>query len=254
MSSKTVMITGANRGIGKGLVAVYLADPNTTVVASVRDPAHSTSQTLLDVPKAEGSKLVLIQITDVASSAAIQKGISVLKTEHGISALDIFIGNAGAAELSNQLTQTEPSELQKFIDINAYGTLQLFKAVLPLLRASSGTGKFMYMSSAGGSLTTMQNVVPLSAYGASKALGNYLVKWLSQENTDTVIWCQHPGMVSSEMGAMGFKALLDQGIDVMEHVITVEKSTALMKQVIDGATVEKTQGKFLGPDGEEIPW
>jgi hypothetical protein len=39
-------------------------------------------------------------------------------------------------------------------------------------------------------------------------------------------------MVSSEMGAVGFNALLDMGIDVMEHVISVEKSATMMEVVV----------------------
>jgi norsolorinic acid ketoreductase len=39
----------------------------------------------------------------------------------------------------------------------------------------------------------MSNFVPMSSYGASKALGNYLFKWLSIEQQDIIIWAQHPG-------------------------------------------------------------
>jgi len=67
--------------------------------------------------------------------------------------------------------------------VNAYGQLELYKAVVSLLRASKSKAKFVYISSAGGSLTTMSNIVPLAAYGASKALGNFLFKWLALETT-----------------------------------------------------------------------
>jgi norsolorinic acid ketoreductase len=39
----------------------------------------------------------------------------------------------------------------------------------------------------------MNNVAPLAAYGASKALGNFLFQGLSLEQQDIVVWSQHPG-------------------------------------------------------------
>ncbi|KAF2033902.1 NAD(P)-binding protein [Setomelanomma holmii] len=222
-SAKTFLVTGASRGIGKGLVSIYLSNPNTTVIATVRDPLHPTSQSLLDVPKAAGSNLIVLQIADTASVDAIKSAIASLPTGHGIATLD-----------------------NRFIDVNAFGTLELLKAVPPLLRSSETPGKFVYISSAGGSLTSMNNVLPLSAYGASKALGKFLIKWLSLENEDV--------MVAREMGAMGFIGLLEQEIDVMEHVMSVEKSVAMMIVIIDNATKQSVHSKFLGHDAADIPW
>lgn len=95
--------------------------------------------------------------------------------------------------MSSKLTDATISEIQNYIDVNAYGQLELYRAVASLLRNSGSNAKFVYMSSAGGSLTSMSNIVPLAAYGASKALGNFLIKWLSLEIDDVLIWAQHPG-------------------------------------------------------------
>jgi norsolorinic acid ketoreductase len=181
-------------GIGKGLVATYLAVPNTTVVATVRDPSHPTAQSLCSLPKASGSSLIVITL-DVSSTKSIESGIKSLISAHNIDVLDVVIANAGLAEMSSPLTTSPVSELQKFVDTNAFGQFELFKAVAPLLRASKAEskGKFVLISSAGGSLTTMNVILPLAAYGASKALANFLIKWLALENEDLVIWAQHPG-------------------------------------------------------------
>ena len=48
-----VLITGASRGIGKGLLELYLAKSNHTVVAANRNPNHTTSKALADLPKAD---------------------------------------------------------------------------------------------------------------------------------------------------------------------------------------------------------
>jgi norsolorinic acid ketoreductase len=146
------------------------------------------------LPKSFGSRLIVIEI-DVASSDSIRRGIEALTAEYELDSLDIVIANAGMAVESAKLIDMATHDIQRFVDVNAYGQLELFRAVLPLLRRSNkaAKGKFMYMSSIGGSLTTMDNMLPAAAYGASKALGNFFVKWLSLEQKDVVIWAQHPG-------------------------------------------------------------
>jgi norsolorinic acid ketoreductase len=175
-------------------VTIYLANPNTTVIASVRD--LSSAESLHSLPKASESRLVIIKL-DVASKESIKSGIASLSSEHGITNLDIVVANAGMAGLTPLLSDTTISEIQDYVNVNAYGQLELFKAVLPLLRKSERKAKFMYMSSAGGSLKNMSNIVSLAAYGASKALGNYFFKWLALEIDDVLIWAQHPGSVRS---------------------------------------------------------
>jgi norsolorinic acid ketoreductase len=161
-------------------------------VAAVRTAGSEHS--LQSLPRAPGSYLILIEI-DVASVDSIKQGLASLESEHAIDCLDIVLANAGLAVVSPSLTKTCASDIQPLLDVNAFGQLELFKAVTPLLRKSKSDtrGKFMYMSSLGGSLSAMNIVAPLSAYGASKALGNFLFKWLSLEQQDIIVWSQHPG-------------------------------------------------------------
>lgn len=211
MSSNTnVLITGSSRGtrifyiphryftntqttgIGKGLVAAYLNLPATTVVAAVRKA--SSAESLHSLPKASGSRLLVIEI-DVASVDTIKRGIASLKTDHNIDSLDIVLANAGHVTLSPNVAESEIVDIQLFVDVNVYGQLELYKAVAPLLRRSQKElkPKFMYMSSMAGSLTSMNIIADMSAYGASKAFANFLFRWLSFEQRDIVIWAQHPG-------------------------------------------------------------
>jgi norsolorinic acid ketoreductase len=142
-------------GLGKGLVATYLSTPNTTVIATVRDLSNSASLSAL--PKASGSSLLIVKL-EISSADSIATAIETLKT-HNIGALDIVIANAGISGPTNSLAEAPIAELQKYIDVNAYGPFELFKAVLSLLRSSSAENKakFVLISSAGGSLTAMYN-------------------------------------------------------------------------------------------------
>lgn len=181
-------------GIGKGLVTAYLNRPNTIVIAAVRKAVSAGSlHTLL---KASNSRLIVIEI-DVASVDTIKSGIASLRTEHNIDKIDVVLANAGNASLSPSVEQSQISDIQPFVDANAYGQLELYKATAPLLRNSNNEAKpkFMYMSSVAGSATSMNIIADLSAYGASKAFGNFLFRWLSFEQQDILVWAQHPGWV-----------------------------------------------------------
>ncbi|RYN16539.1 hypothetical protein AA0115_g12283 [Alternaria tenuissima] len=253
----TILITGANRGIGFSLATLYLSRPSTTVIATVRDPTSPSSKALESLPRAPASRLIVINL-DLASTESVNAGIQSLTAgKINIHALDVVIAKAGVAGTTPPLLSCTTADLQTYIDVNAFGSLKLYKEVLPLLLKSKAQPKFIYMSSAGGSLTSMSTMVPLAAYGASKALGNFLFKWLALEqegDEKVVVWCQHPGMVATDMGKAGFELLAKQGIDLSAHIISVEQSTNGMKNVIENANFESTNGKFLGPDGGELPW
>jgi norsolorinic acid ketoreductase len=194
-SPLTILITGANRGIGFGLVTLYLARPSTTVIATVRDPSSPSSKAFQSLPRAPASRLIVINL-DLASTESVSVGIQSLTVKFNIHALDVVIANAGIAGTTPPLLSCTTADLQTYIDVNAFGSLELYKGVLPLLLKSKAQPKFIYMSSAGGSLTSMSTMVPLAAYGASKALGNFLFKWLALEQEGeekVVVWCQHPG-------------------------------------------------------------
>ncbi|KAJ5194037.1 Short-chain dehydrogenase/reductase SDR [Penicillium cf. griseofulvum] len=248
----TVLITGGNRGLGKGFVATYLSAPNTTVVATVRD--LSKSESLSGLPKASGSSLVIVKL-DLASVDSIVTAIDILKA-HNIGALDIVIANAGISGPTHSLAEAPVSELQRYIDVNAYGPFELFKAVLPLLRASSAgvKAKFVLISSAGGSLANMYNFMPIPAYGASKALANFLFKWLALDNKDLIIWAQNLGSVDTDMARDGLDLAKSLGFDLSSVRFTPpEEATHAISKVIDGATAEMS-GKFFDHDGSELAW
>ena len=90
-SSNTVyLITGANRGLGLGMVTALLKRPNTIIIAGVRDVTSSSSQALLSLNAAEASKVVLAHIdsNDQRSAELAVKGLE------DIDKIDIVIANA----------------------------------------------------------------------------------------------------------------------------------------------------------------
>lgn len=134
MAPTTVLITGANRGIGKGLLELYLAKPNHTVVAANRAPAHATSKALDALPKAEVSSLLIIKI-DATVSTDPADAVKQL-ARRGIDYLDIVIANAGIAYVYPKVSEVKVEDMQKHTIPNTYGVIWLYQATLSLLKKS----------------------------------------------------------------------------------------------------------------------
>ena len=132
MAPAIVLITGANRGIGKGLLELYLAKPNHIVIAANRNPNHQTSKSLLELPKAEGTTLHVIKIDATVSTDpanAVKHLVSL-----GIDHLDVVIANAGIAYTWPKVSDVKVEDLQKHTIPNTYGIIWLYQATLPLLK------------------------------------------------------------------------------------------------------------------------
>ena len=70
MTRTVVLITGANRGIGKGLLEIYLLKPNHLVIAANRDLEYPTSKALAKLPTADGTSLLLVKIDATVRTAS----------------------------------------------------------------------------------------------------------------------------------------------------------------------------------------
>ncbi|KAF2194091.1 putative aflatoxin biosynthesis ketoreductase nor-1 [Zopfia rhizophila CBS 207.26] len=254
-SNTIYLITGANRGIGRGIVESYLLKPNSTVIACVRDPTHMTSQSLLKAPKFHTSTLLMLpleHLNEDASTSAIRS----LTQIHGISHLDVVIANAAIGKDFAPIATVPLSAVRSHVDINAYGTLTLFQAVIPLLEKSKSP-KFIALGSPLGSVGGMdlRPDVQTTAYGVSKAMVHYFVRKIHFEHENVTAVVLDPGFVQTDMGNSGARSLgLEKAYD------TVEDSVNGCISAIDNATKHKTSGrfvavgKFAGVEGEDFPW
>jgi NAD(P)-dependent dehydrogenase (short-subunit alcohol dehydrogenase family) len=117
IANKTVLITGANRGIGAALVSEALKRGAKRVYAGARGALQHTD------------KRVTPLTLDVTSLSQIQQAAGQVDT------LDVLINNAGIA-LYDDLSQVEALEQQ--LAVNLFGPLNVTRAFLPLLRRSKG--------------------------------------------------------------------------------------------------------------------
>jgi NAD(P)-dependent dehydrogenase (short-subunit alcohol dehydrogenase family) len=118
LEGKTVLITGANRGIGEALVAEALRRGASQVFAGMRRPTHSADSRVTPI------KLDVTDRDQIRSAAA------------SIASLDVLVNNAGIM-LYDDLG--DPAALEEQLAVNLYGPLAVTNAFLPQLIESQGT-------------------------------------------------------------------------------------------------------------------
>ncbi|KAJ0372709.1 hypothetical protein COL26b_009053 [Colletotrichum chrysophilum] len=175
MAPTIVLITGANRGIGKGLLEKYLARPNHTVIGTVRDPDHESSKALASLPKAKGSSLVLVKF-DITVKADGLDAVKQLEAQ-GIDHLDIVIANAGVCFAWPKVSEIKVEDIEGHYVPNVHGLIFTYQATLPLLKKSKN-GKWITIG---------------SSYGTSKVVAHWLTKAIHREEPELVAFPIDPG-------------------------------------------------------------
>lgn len=160
--SKTVLLTGAGKGIGyAGALALINAGYQVTLVARNID-------TLLALQAKFGTARVLPIAADLATPNAGQRVVSETLAHFG--AIDILINNAGIGIYGNS-ADANPDEISRVMAVNFFAPLYLMQAVIPTMKARGG-GLIINISSIIGKRST-----PLSGgYCASKAALEKLVE------------------------------------------------------------------------------
>jgi NAD(P)-dependent dehydrogenase (short-subunit alcohol dehydrogenase family) len=142
IADKAVLVTGANRGIGRALVEEALTRGAKRVYAATRQPvAH---------PDARVTPVTI----DVTDAAQIQEAVG------KVESLDILINNAGLA-LYDDLS--DPAPLEQQLAVNLFGTYRVTQAFLPSLTCSRGAIVNV------GSVTAFAPLPFIPAYSISKA-------------------------------------------------------------------------------------
>ncbi|KAH6972796.1 hypothetical protein BKA56DRAFT_592832 [Ilyonectria sp. MPI-CAGE-AT-0026] len=243
-----VLITGANRGIGKALFKAWACRPNHTVIAAVRDPDSESSKALHSFALGRGSKAILVKI-DSASEADFPTAIETLRSQHGIEKLDLVIANAGISNYFGKATVTPVQQMLDHFTINAVGPLLLFQATSGLLSASP-TPKFVAISSGAGSIGGMDKLmVENTAYGSSKTALNFITRKIHFENSHLIAFSINPGWLQTDLGNHAA-----QSSGLQQAPVAVEDGVNGIVNVIDKATREKTSGRFWSWDEQELPW
>jgi len=221
-----VLITGANRGLGAGLVRAYLAR-GWQVMAAARDPAALAE-------KFAGEAIIPVRI-DLAD----EQSIAALADMLDAAPLDLFISNA--ALTGGPIGTFGAFDVDRFLEacrINAAAPMKLLETLAPGLAAAQG-GKALLISSRIGA----NPFYGYAEYFASKTALNMLTVQaaIALRQQGVTVAAYHPGWVETEAtGAMG-KAPLN-----------ADSAAALLVDLVDRLTLADS-GKFFDPDGSELP-
>ncbi len=225
----TIMITGANRGIGLEFARQYASD-GWRVIATCRNPAGAG-----DLAAIEGE--IEVYGLDVADGSQVESLVKELKG----TAVDVLVNNAGIGGAGNvDINDLDYEEWLKVFRVNTLAPIRVSVAFLPNVAAGK-LKRIVTVSSGAGSLT-MNVSVGTYAYNSSKTAVNAVMKRLStdlQEQGITVAVLS-PGWVKTDMGGP-------------DAVISPTESISGMREVIEKLTLEST-GRFINYDGAEIPW
>ena len=249
-TERIALVTGANQGVGFE-VATKLAANGVTVYVGSRDLGRGGAAA---AKVGAGATAIQIDVTDLASIAAAAGRI---RAEHG--RLDLLVSNAGISntgggsgtpeEMAASSTASTASldEVRAIWDVNVFGVLAVYQAMLPLLRESSDA-RIVNVSSGVGSLalnadpTFPYRSIYGPGYAASKTAENalHLAMMIELESTDIKINLVSPGFTSTALNNFAGTETLEEG---SREVVRV----ALLGP--DGPT-----GTFTRWEDETIPW
>jgi len=224
---RTVLITGANRGLGLEFARQYSA-AGWKVIGTARKPAEAKE--LADI----GVRVVQLDVADAESVAALAK------TLEG-EPVDLLINNAGMANRDGMDFETMDFDaVERVLAVNTIGPMRVTRALLPNLRAGKGR-QIVHITSGLGSIEENTGG-GYYGYRESKAALNMFNRSLAWNYKDEGFTCvvMSPGWVRTDMGGP-------------EAVLSPEESIAGMRKVIDGLTPAST-GTFQSWDGTIRAW
>ena len=217
----TVLVTGANRGIGLELCH-HLADRGDDVIAVCRESNHWLKQ----------PGITVVDGIDVADDSVVEE----LANRINDQSIDILINNAGILTRET-LDDLDFDRMRQQYEVNALGPLRVTKALLPNLHEGS---KVLILTSRVGSVGDNSSGGNYG-YRMSKAAANMAGKNLAIELAERgiAVGILHPGMVATEMtGNTG---------------VTADHSASGLLCRIDELNLENT-GTFWHAEGEILPW
>jgi len=223
---KTVLITGANRGIGLELARQFAAG-GWRVIGTARKP--DAAQELRGV----AWKVVPLDVTDPVS-------VDQMAQELAGTPIDLLINNAGIQPLMWTLEEVDFDDFEHALAVNTTGPVRVTRALLPNLRA----GMLREIVNVTTNLSSIAENTEGGFYGyrESKAALNMFTKSLAVDLGPEGFTCivLHPGWVRTDLGGP-------------QAPLAVEDSVRGMISVIEGLT-SADNGAFFTYAGERMAW
>ena len=232
MANPTILITGANRGIGMELSRQF-AEDGWQVLACCRNPADAGQLRALS-ERGLAIEVHALDVTDYQQMAALSDQLA-------NRPIDILLSNAGIyGSKGVGFGGVDAQEWRQVLEVNTIAPLMLVQAFVGQVAASQQK-LVAVISSKVGSIAGNSSGGSY-VYRSSKTAVNQVVKSLSIDLSDRGISVisLHPGWVQTEMGGPNAE-------------ISTEQSVAGLKSILHTAGPAQS-GKFIEFDGNSIPW
>ncbi len=232
MPGSTILITGANRGIGLELTERFAAD-DWHVLACCRNPADAEALQALS-QRYPSVEVFPLDVTDYDQVTALTQQLA-------NRPIDILLNNAGVyGPRGVGFGEVEADAWRQVLEVNTIAPLMLVQALVEQVASSrqklvamisSKVGSIADNSGGGGYL-----------YRSSKTALNQVVKSLSIDlaGRDIAVVSLHPGWVRTDMGGPNGE-------------ISTAESVVGLKQILQSAGLDQS-GQFLEYNGDHIPW
>ena len=232
MTESTILITGANRGIGLELCEQFAVD-GWRVLACCRNPADAGDLQALSQGQAS-IEVFALDVTDHQQVAALAGQLAGRP-------IDILLNNAGIyGPRGVDFGDVEAESWREVLEVNTIAPMMLVQALVDQVAASerklvamisSKVGSIADNGSGGGYL-----------YRSSKTALNQVVKSLSIDlaGRGIAVISLHPGWVRTDMGGPNGE-------------ISTAESVAGLKAILQAAGLDQS-GRFLEYNGDQIPW
>jgi 3-oxoacyl-[acyl-carrier protein] reductase len=208
LDGRVALVTGASRGIGRG-IALALAAAGAAVAVNYRRDADAAEEVVAEV-RSGGGRALAIQAS-VSDQADVDRLADVALAEFGV--VDLLVANAGIASRGLSIADTDPSEVVRVMATHTFSTHRLIQRLLPGMRSRERSDVVLISSS---ELNRMKaNGAP---YNMAKAALEALGLTLANEEVANGVHVNivAPGLVVTDMGAKLVKAKL--GLEHMEEL------------------------------------
>ena len=232
MTNPTILITGANRGIGLELTEQF-AEDGWQVLACCRNPADAGQLQALT----ERDLTIEIHALDVTN----YQQMATLAVQLGSRPIDILLSNAGIyGSKGVGFGEVDAQEWRQVLEVNTIAPLMLVQTFVEQVAASQQKLVAVISSKVGSIADNSSGGSYI--YRSSKTAVNQVVKSLSIDlaDRDITVLSLHPGWVKTDLGGPNAE-------------ISTDESVSGLKNILQSAGLAQS-GQFIEFNGSSIPW
>lgn len=199
LAGRAALVTGAGRGLGRGIAEALAAEGAEVIAGDVTPP---------DPAFPDEGRIRHVEL-DVTDRASVRRAVSGIVERHG--RLDLLVNNAGVAPPAARLEELEDELIDRTIAVNLRGTITCCQEAIKVFRSQRGAARIVNVASYYG----MRPFPDWAVYSATKAAVVGLTRALALELAEAgvVVNAVCPGTFDSDMSRTAFARAAGTGVE-----------------------------------------